>query len=71
MIEKRKQSIWRRDPQRSPAWTTLERAAALIESSSVVSHGLGDRKNLAGLMKAYTEGGWSDLDRASRCSKPP
>ncbi len=66
VIEKRKQSIWRRDPQRSPAWTTLERAAALIESSSVVSHGLGDRKNLAGLMKAYTEGGWSDLDRASR-----
>lgn len=66
VIEKRKQSIWRRDPQRSPAWTTLERAAALIESSSVVSRGLDDRKNLAGLMKAYTEGGWSDLDRASR-----
>jgi hypothetical protein len=66
VIEKRKQSIWRRDPQRSPAWTTLERAAALIESSSVVSRGLGDGKNLAGLMKAYTEGGWSDLDRASR-----
>jgi len=66
VIGKRKQSIWRRDPQRSPAWTTLERAAALIESSSVVSRGLSDRKNLAGLMKAYTEGGWSDLDRASR-----
>jgi len=66
VIGKRKRSIWRRDPQRSPAWTTLERAAALIESSSVVSRGLGDRKNLAGLVKAYTEGGWSDLDRASR-----
>ena len=66
VIEKRKQSIWRRDPQRSPAWTTLERAAALIESSSVVSRGLGDGKTLAGMMKAYTEGGWSDLDRASR-----
>jgi hypothetical protein len=66
VIEKRKQSIWRRDPQRSPAWTTVERAVALIESSSVVSRGLGDRKNLAGMMKAYTEGGWSDLDRASR-----
>ena len=66
VIEKRKHSIWRRDPHRSPAWTSLERAAALIESSSVVSRGLDDRKNLAGLMKAYTEGGWSDLDRASR-----
>lgn len=66
VIEKRKQSIWRRDPQRSPAWTSLERAAALIESSSVVSGGLGERKNLAGLVKAYTEGGWYDLDRTSR-----
>ncbi|QLA17320.1 PglZ domain-containing protein [Desulfolutivibrio sulfoxidireducens] len=66
VIEKRKRSIWRRDPQRSPAWTTLERAAALIESSSVVSRGLSGRTNLAGLMKAYTEDGWSDLDRASR-----
>ena len=66
VIEKRKRSIWRRDPQRSPAWTTLERAAALIESSVVVSRGLSGRTNLAGLMKAYTEDGWSDLDRASR-----
>ena len=66
VIEKRKHSIWRRDPHRSPAWTSLERAAALIESSVVVSRGLSGRTKLAGLMKAYTEDGWSDLDRASR-----
>ena len=66
VIENRKRSIWRHDPQRSPAWTAVERAAALIESSVVVSRGLGDRKDLGGLIKLYTEGGWSDLDRASR-----
>lgn len=66
IIETRKQSIWRRDPRRSPAWTTLERAGALIESSAVVSRGLSGRKKLTDLMNAYTEGGWSDLDRASR-----
>lgn len=66
VIEKRKQSIWRRDPQRSPAWTALERAAALIESAAAVSGGLTGKKNLTALMNAYTEGGWSDLDRACR-----
>ena len=66
VIEKRKQSIWRRDPQRSPAWTALERAAAVIESAAVVSGGLTGKRNLTDLMIAYTEGGWSDLDRASR-----
>lgn len=66
VIENRRRSIWRRDPQRSPAWTALERASALIESAAVVSGGLSGRKDLAALMTAYTEGGWSDLDRAFR-----
>lgn len=66
VIESRKRSIWRRDPQRSPAWTSLERAVALIESSDSVSLGLSGKKNLDGLVKAYTEGGCSDIDRASR-----
>jgi len=66
VIENRKRSIWRRDPQRSPAWTALERAAAMIESAAAVSGGLTGKKNLVDLMTAYTEGGWSDLDRASR-----
>jgi hypothetical protein len=65
-IENRKRSIWWRDPQKSPAWTTLERAATLIESAAVVSGGLSGKKGLIGLLTAYTEGGWSDLDRASR-----
>jgi len=66
LLENRKHSIWRRDPHRSPAWTALERAAALIESAAKVSRELNDGKGLADLTKAYTEGGWSELDRASR-----
>lgn len=66
VIESRKRSIWRRDPQRSPAWTTLERAAALIESSDAVSHGMNGKKNLAGFVNAYTKGGWWHMDRALR-----
>ncbi|MHB8782131.1 MAG: PglZ domain-containing protein [Desulfobacteria bacterium] len=66
VIKNRRQSIWRLDPQRSPAWTVLERAASLIESSDVISGGLSGKRDLVGLVKAYTEGGWSDLDRASR-----
>ncbi len=66
VFEDRKRSIWRLDPQRSPAWTALERAVALLESSAMVWSGLGDKKDLAGLVKAYTEEGGSDLDRTSR-----
>lgn len=66
LIQHRQRSIWRHDPQRSPAWTTLERAAALLESAAVVAAGVTSKHNLAGLMTAYTAGGWSDLDRAAR-----
>jgi hypothetical protein len=65
-IANRRRSIWRQDPQRSLAWTALERAAALIESAIVLSEELSGKKGLTALMNAYTEGGWSDLDRASR-----
>ena len=68
VIEKRKHSIWRGEPQRSPVWTTLERAVAVIESAAAVSGNLRRKKKftLTDLIGAYTEGGWSDLDRASR-----
>lgn len=66
VIESSRRSMWRQDPQRSPEWTILERAAALIESAAEVSGGLSGEKDITDLMTAYTEGGWSDLDRASR-----
>ncbi|ACZ61421.1 PglZ domain-containing protein [Dehalococcoides mccartyi] len=64
--ERQKHSIWRHDPQRSLAWTVIERATVLIELCTLVSHGLSSKKELVGLIKAYTECGWSNLDRASR-----
>lgn len=66
VIESRKRSIWGSDPQRSPAWTALERAAAVIESAEQITEDLHDKKDLGGLLKAYTSGGWADLDRAFR-----
>lgn len=68
VIEHRKRSVWRRDPQRSPAWTTLERAVAVIESAAALSERLTREKNrtLTDLINAYTDGGGAHLDRASR-----
>ena len=66
VVESRKRSIWRLDPQRSPAWTALERASALIETAAKVSEELREKKDLNGLVKVYTAGGWSDLDRDQR-----
>lgn len=66
VIESRRKSVWRLDPQRSPAWTTLERAVSVVEAAARVSQGLGERRNTAELVKAYTEGGWSEVDRAAR-----
>lgn len=66
VIEKRRQSIWRRDPQRTPAWTALERAVALLESVGKVKDRLREKTDLRGLVKTYTEGGLSDMDRGQR-----
>lgn len=66
LTESRKLSIWRRDPQRSPAWTALERAVPLLECGAKVSQEIGDRKDPAGLVNAYATGNWSDLDRGQR-----
>ena len=66
LIEHRKRSNWQTNPHTSLLWTTLERAAALIESAAVVSRELDAKNDLSGLVAAYTVGGWSDVDRASR-----
>jgi hypothetical protein len=66
LIENRKQSIWRQDPHRSLAWTALDRAVAVTESSETVVRESRDKTTLHGLVTAYVEGGWSSLDRSSR-----
>ena len=66
VIEKRRKSIWRQDALRTQAWTALERALVLLDSAKKVAAGLREKKNLSGLVQAYTEGGMSDMDRAQR-----
>lgn len=66
IFEGRRHSIWRHDPQRSVAWTVLERAVALLGSAARVSTELSDKCNLGELVKLYTSGGWADLDRDQR-----
>ncbi|MBC8432681.1 MAG: PglZ domain-containing protein [Desulfobacterales bacterium] len=66
VIENRKRSIWRRDPLRTPEWTALERAVSLLDAAGKVSNELDNKKDLCGLVKSYTEGGWSDMDRDQR-----
>lgn len=62
----RKGSIWRHQPERSSAWTTLERAMDCLEAAAKVAGAVRSSMSLSELLQAYTEGGWSDLDRASR-----
>ncbi len=66
VIEKRRRSIWRRDARRTPAWTALERAVAMLEALKKVADSLREKKDLRNLVKAYTEGGLSDMDRGQR-----
>jgi len=66
VIESRRHSIWRRDPQRTPAWTALERAVSLLEVLRKVKEKLREKKDLHSLVTSYTETGLSDMDRGQR-----
>lgn len=66
IAEVRRGSIWRRQPERSTAWTTLERAMECLDTAARIADGVRPSMPLSDLLKAYTEGGWSDLDRAYR-----
>lgn len=66
VIENRRHSIQRRDPQRTPAWTALERAITLLEAVEKVKDELREKKDLHGLVTSYTEAGLSDMDRGQR-----
>lgn len=65
VIEDSKGSIWRSDSERSPGWTALERAVALLETAENISAS-EKGKGLSDLIKGYTDGGWFEIDRAAR-----
>lgn len=66
IIEGRKRSVWRLEPQRSPVWTAVDRATALIDTVQRVSAESAKHKDLPALVKAYVKEGWAELDRNQR-----
>lgn len=66
LIKGRERSVWRREPQRSPAWTALERGTALLTRLSDMDKGAAAKKSPEALLKVYTEAGWCDIDRCQR-----
>ena len=65
VINNGKQSIWRREPQQSPAWTALDRAVSLVETAADVRRGLCGKKDVGTLLKAYIDE-WYEMDRSAR-----
>lgn len=66
VIDARRDSIWLLDPARTPAWTALERAAALLAVMEKVSEQRIDRSDLKNIVIAYTDGGICLVDRNQR-----
>ena len=66
ILKGRARSIWRHDPDRSPAWTAAERGLSLLETVERISAEIGKPKSLTALVEAYVSGGWADLDRNQR-----
>lgn len=64
IIEGRRQSVWRHQPERAQIWQVVERCVNLIEATANV----GDQvTTVRGMIDAYTRvGGWSDVDRQQR-----
>lgn len=65
IIEGRRQSVWRHQPERAQIWQVVERCVNLIESAAIV----GDKvASVRGMIEAYTRaaGGGSDVDRQQR-----
>ena len=64
IIEGRRQSVWRHQPERAQIWQVVERCVNLIEATA----NTGDKvTGVRGMIEAYTRvGGWSDVDRQQR-----
>ncbi len=66
LIKDRKNSVWRRDPQRATDWTAMERAVALMVTAKRIKEGLDDNvPTPEEMVKAYVAD-WSLLDREQR-----
>ena len=66
LIEERKKSIRRQEAGRTPASAAIERAVFLIEKKKKTISAMQNNKDLHGLVKSYTEGDLSGMDRRQR-----
>ena len=68
ILDDRKSSIWKIDPERALAWSVAQKCVHVLEKSKqVLSSWKQDAKNLNSMISAYTKpGGWNELDRAQR-----
>ena len=69
ILDGRRKSVWRHQPERAQVWQLAERCISLLETAGVLADGARQSAspNLSGLVEAYTRsGGWSALDRQQR-----
>jgi len=68
ILEDRKSSIWKADPERALAWSVAQKCVQVLEKSEeILSSWKQDAKDLSSMILAYTKpGGWNELDRAQR-----
>ncbi len=68
IIQERRHSVWRAQPERSQIWKVAERCVTFLEvAAQVESNWKTHTQSVATMVSAYTQaGGWSDLDRHQR-----
>ena len=64
IVDGRRRSVWRHQPERAQVWQAAERCVNLLEAAAALDE---SSAGLQASVEAYTrEGGWSDLDRQQR-----
>src|SRR3990172_6000826 len=65
ILDGRRKSVWRYQPERAQLWQVAERCVSLLETAAGLA--LEPAAHVRQLVDAYTRsGGWSDLDRQQR-----
>ena len=67
ILDGRRKSVWRRQPERAQIWQVAERCVDLLETAERVQRVKTAPLRVSGLIEVYTRAeGWSDLDRHQR-----
>jgi hypothetical protein len=67
ILDGRRKSVWRHQPERAQIWQVAERCVDLLETAERVQRVKTTPLRVSGLIEAYTRAeGWSDIDRYQR-----